>query len=55
MKTTKITKDQIIKIERTISRNIEIENGLRINHSKIHKSKKTYNRQENKKYNLEIF
>ncbi len=46
---TKITKEQMLKMERAISRNIELENGLRINHHKVHKSKKSYNRQENKK------
>jgi hypothetical protein len=49
MKTTKITKEQVLKIERAISRNIELENGLRLNHNRVHKSKKSYNRQENKK------
>ena len=29
--------------------NNELENGLRINHHKVHKSKKSYNRQENKR------
>ena len=45
----KITKEQILKMERAISRNIEIESGMRINHNKVHKSKKAYSRQENKK------
>lgn len=40
----KITKEQILKIERSISRKIEIENGLRINHHRVQKSKKTYSR-----------
>ena len=46
---TKITKDQLLKMERAISRNIELENGLRINQHKVHKSKKAYNRQESKR------
>ncbi len=46
---TKITKEQVLTMERAISRNIELENGLRINHHKVHKSKKAYNRQDNKK------
>jgi len=46
---TKITREQVLKMERAISRNIELENGMRINHHKVHKSKKAYNRQENKK------
>lgn len=44
-----ITKEQMLKMERAISRTIEIESGMRINHNKVHKSKKSYNRQENKK------
>lgn len=40
----KITKDQILKIDRAISRNIEIANGMRINHNNVFKSKKTYTR-----------
>ena len=46
---TKITKEQMLKMERAISRTIEIESGMRINHNKVHKSKKSYNRQESKK------
>lgn len=46
---TKITKDDFLKIERAARREAEIEFGLRINHKRVHKSKKAYNRQENKK------
>lgn len=46
---TKITKEQILVIERAARRTVEIEFGLRVNHHKVHKSKKSYNRQENKK------
>ena len=49
MKNTKITKEQILKMERAISRKIELENNMRINYNKVHKSKKAYNRQESKK------
>ena len=44
-----ITREQQLKMERAISRTIEIESGMRINHNNVHKSKKSYNRQENKK------
>jgi len=46
---TKITKEQILVIERAARRNVEIELGLRVNHHKVHTSKKWYNRQESKK------
>lgn len=46
---TKITKEQMLKIDRAARREAEIEFGLRINHHKVHKSKKSYNRQESKK------
>jgi hypothetical protein len=49
LKPIKITKEQILTMERATSRNIELENNLRINHHRVHKSKKTYSRQENKK------
>jgi hypothetical protein len=44
-----ITKEQQLKMERAISRIIEIESGMRINYNNVHKSKKSYNRQENKR------
>ena len=44
-----ITKEQMLKMERAISRTIEIESGMRINYNNVYKSKKYYNRQENKK------
>lgn len=40
----KIDKKQVLKIERSISRDMELESGLRINHKKVHKSKKAYDR-----------
>lgn len=52
MKTPKkITSEQLLTIDRAISRNIEIESGLRINHHRVFKSKKTYSRKGNKVYN----
>jgi hypothetical protein len=50
-KPMKITKEQIMVMNRKISRDIEIENNLRINHNNVHKSKKAYNRKEGKKIN----
>jgi hypothetical protein len=47
---TKITKEQILVIERAARRIAEIENGLRINHKKVHKTAKDYNRQKFKKF-----
>jgi hypothetical protein len=44
LKNIKITKDQILNIERTVRRNIEIEEGTRCNMNRVHKSAKTYTR-----------
>ena len=49
LKPIKITKEQILTMERATSRMIELENNLRINHHRVHKNKKAYSRQENKK------
>ena len=46
-----ITKETQMVMNRAISREIELENNLRINHHKVHKSKKAYNRKESKKIN----
>ena len=50
-KSMKITTEQIMVMNRKISRDIELENNLRINHHKVHTSKKAYNRQQGKKIN----
>jgi hypothetical protein len=49
----KITKDQVMVMNRTISRNLELENGNRINHHKAHKMATDYNRQKYKQFNHE--
>jgi hypothetical protein len=46
---TKITKDDMLKIERTVRREIEIEFNLRVNYNKVEKNQKAYNRQKSKK------
>ena len=51
MKAMKITKEQILTMNRKISREIELENNMRINHNNVHKSKKSYNRQKSKQIN----
>ena len=43
LKVGKINSDQLLTMDRAISRNIELEGG-RINHNRVHSSKKTYNR-----------
>ena len=48
----KITKEQIMVINKTISRNLELEKG-RINHHKAHKLATDYNRQKYKQFNHE--
>jgi hypothetical protein len=45
----KITKEQIMVMNRTINREIELESGNRINHHKVHKSATDYNRKREKK------
>jgi len=50
MKKMKITKEQQIVMNKAISREIELENNLRINHHKVHKTAKDYNRQKYKKF-----
>jgi len=40
----KATTDMMLKMDRAIRREEEIQNGLRINHHKVIASKKTYNR-----------
>lgn len=42
----RLEKDQILKIERSVSRDMEIASGLRVCHHKVHKSAKTYTRKE---------
>lgn len=49
-KNMKISVEQFMKMNRAISREIELENNLRINHHKVHKSEKTYNRQKSKRF-----
>jgi hypothetical protein len=48
MKPIKITKEQLLTMERKARREAELEVG-RINYKRVHKSKKTYNRQKAKK------
>ena len=39
-----ISKEQILKDERKIRREIDIENNLNVNHNRVHKSDKDYKR-----------
>lgn len=48
----KITKEQILNMERSIRRSIDIEQGFRPMSNKVHKSKKSYNRQSSKRIEL---
>ncbi len=53
MKTpSKISSEQLLTIDRAISRKIEMESGMRINHHRVFKSKKTYSRKGNKNDNF---
>jgi hypothetical protein len=49
MKIGTITKEQLLKGERKVRREIDIEQGFKPMGHKVHKSKKQYNRKENKK------
>jgi hypothetical protein len=40
----RITKKQLLKIERQVARELEIEAQTRVTHNRVHRSKKTYNR-----------
>lgn len=44
MKNLKITEKQLLTASRSASREIEIANNLRINHHRVHKSKRAYTR-----------
>lgn len=50
-KDMKISKEQILKMDRKASRDIELENNLRMSHHKVHRSKKTYTRKKKHKNN----
>ncbi len=45
----KITKEQILNMERSVRRSIDIEKGFRPMANKVHRSKKSYNRQSYKR------
>ena len=47
----KITKDQILKHERKVRRDEDIEQGFKPTGNRVHRSKKSYNRKENKNFN----
>ena len=47
-KQIKITKEQILIMERKVLRDMEIQNQTRVNHKNVHKSKQTYTRKGNK-------
>lgn len=49
----KITSEQVMVMNRAISRDIEISNGMRINHHKAHKMKTDYNRKQAKRINFD--
>ena len=49
----KITKEQQYKMHRIANREFELENNLRINHKRVHKSKKSYNRKNFKQINID--
>lgn len=49
----KITTEQIMVMNRAISRDIEINNGMRINHHKAHKLATDFNRKKSKQINFD--
>lgn len=52
-KTQKITKEQLLTMERAVRRNVDIENGITPFKSKVHKSAKQYNRKLAKQVNID--
>lgn len=46
----KITRDQILKHVRKVRREEDIEQGFKPMGNKVHKTKKSYNRRENKNF-----
>jgi hypothetical protein len=49
MKIGTLTVEAILKMEAKIRRDEEIQTGMRINHHRVEKSKKTYNRKDKHK------
>jgi len=47
MKIGTLSVERMLKMEAAIRREIELESGMRINHKRVHKSKKTYTRKGN--------
>lgn len=45
----KISKEQIIKMERSIRRDEDIQNGMNVCHHRVHESKKAYKRNQKHK------
>jgi len=52
-KAQKITKEQILTMERAVRRNVDIENGIVPFKHKVHKSMKAYNRKQAKQISYE--
>ena len=49
MKLGKLSKEQQIKMQRKIERELQIELGMNFSRNRVHKTQKDYNRQENKR------
>lgn len=49
--TLKLTKEEILRINRSASREAELEFGLRVNRHRVHRNKKKYYRKEKHKSN----
>lgn len=45
----RITKEEILRIERSVSRDMELSSGLRQCHHRVHRSAKTYTRKNKHK------
>jgi len=55
IKFEKLSKEQQVKINRKIERDFQIEIGMNFNRCRVHKTKKDYNRKENKKIIFEHY
>lgn len=48
----KVSTEQMLKMDRAISREIELSDGMRINHHRVVASKKSYTRKSKHKLNF---
>lgn len=50
----RISKEEVLRIERAVSRDMEIASGMRQCHHRVHASAKTYNRKSKHRCNYDL-